>query len=88
MNRNDLSAISQWIDRLIEKMKEGKKVLTSPHELSMRLIKHIENKISTMPDYKLIKNYGMKTNLADLGFIMKDARYSTYQNIELILKHK
>lgn len=88
MNRTDISAISIWIDRLIEKMKMGKYLRTSPHELSFRLLKHIEDKIDKEGEYKVRKNLGPKINLASIGFELKDKRYSKYQDITLTLVKK
>jgi hypothetical protein len=88
MNRIDIEAIHIWIDRLIVKMKEGKTFITSPHELSLRLIKHIENKVSNDPEYKLSKRNIGNIDLSRLGFNLKDKRYSQYSNIELKLNKK
>lgn len=88
MNRTDISAISIWIDRLIEKMKQGKSLRTTPHELSLRLIKHIEDKVSKDSEYKLIKKLGHKIDLSVMGFELKDKRYSIYQDVNLSLVKK
>lgn len=88
MIRNDISAINVWIDRLIEKLKDGKTFITSPHELSLRLIKHIEQKIEKDGEYILTKKTLGTIDLSKLGFNMKDKRYSKYSNISLSLKQK
>ena len=88
MNRNDLSAINLWIDKLIKKMKEGKKFTTSPHELSARLLKHIKEKISKDPNYTLTRKVLNAVNLSDYGFNLKDDRFNKYENITLSLKKK
>lgn len=88
MNRYDISAISSWIDRLIEKMKDGKTLLTTPHELSLRLIKHIEEKCNSLSDYVLVKKVGEVSDISDIGFILKDERFSKYRQVTLSLKKK
>jgi len=88
MNKVDVTAIHIWIDRLIEKMKAGKSFVTSPHELSLRLLKHIENKIEQNSEYKLIRTTINKINLADFGFNLKDRRYSNYENVQLKMVKK
>lgn len=88
MNRNDLSAINSWIDKLIEKMKDGKNFITTPHELSLRLIKHIEEKIAKDPEYSLTKQIGRTVDLSQIGFILKDKRYSKYSTVTLNLIQK
>jgi hypothetical protein len=88
MNKIDVSAIHIWIDRLIEKMKEGKTFITSPHELSLRLLKHIESKLEKDPKYTLHRSTINKINLKDLGFNLKDKRYSNYENVQLKLIKK
>lgn len=88
MNRNDIPAINIWIDRLIEKMKEGKTFITSPHELSLRLIKHVEEKVAKEPKYTLTRKNLNTVDLSQLGFDLKDKRYSRYANISLSMKKK
>ena len=88
INKTDISAIHIWIDRLIEKMKAGKAFVTSPHELSLRLLKHIEDKVKKELEYTLVRSTINKVNLADLGFNLKDKRYSNYENVQLKMVKK
>lgn len=88
MAKYDIKAIDEWLDRLIEKMKNGKTFMTTPHELSIRLIRHIENRANRLTDYTLLKNIGSKIDISDMGFNLKDKRNSVYRNVTLRLIKK
>lgn len=88
MAKYDIKAIDEWLNRLIEKMKNGITFMTTPHELSLRLIRHIENRANNLADYTLIKHIGSKIDISNMGFILKDKRNSIYQNVILKLTKK
>lgn len=85
MNRYDIPAIKQWINNLIEKMKEGKKFLTTPNNESFKLIDHIEDAVKNDPSYTLNKNVGPAVDIRKMGIHIKNKNFGIYRQVSLSL---
>ena len=76
LGRADISDLEEWVDRLSDKMMEGKPLHTSPNEVSGLLLKRLERKLNLMGFDMEVEDPGMKMEIGDSPYLKwKTATY-------------